>query len=415
MPPAVISGIAFVATLVAALILAVPDAGAAKKKPRTPKAPAGAAFYKPPKRLVKGPAGTVVWTRPARGLSRLKAARINRTVIYRSRAVDGRRSVVSGTISIPRGKPPRGGWPIVSWGHVTTGSADSCAPSAVTADNPELERLTRSDEILDLVLSRGIAVARSDFEGIGTPGPHPYLIGKPLGRSMIDIVKAGRRMKLDIGRRWIPAGHSEGGQGALFAASMAKRRAPGLKLRGASAFAPASHITEILQLARLIDFASPLTADFSALGALILEGAAVEQPSLWDVYRDGGLSPEALAMMPQTQTRCLAELALPDSWGGLAPAKIQGPKADTALPALFEVLDRNDPRVLKLPGLPVRLDQGESDLVVMKRHSDAVVDSLTASGARVDYVTWPGGTHENITAPEYAAGPAAEWLAARLE
>ncbi|HTU14003.1 MAG TPA: lipase family protein [Solirubrobacterales bacterium] len=404
------------AVLSAAIGLALFAAPAsAAQKERAPRAPSGSAFYSPPKKLVKGRAGTVVWSRASRGLSRLSAARVNRTIVYRSRSISGKPSVVSGTIAIPKGRAPRGGWPVVSWGHVTTGSADTCAPSAVTAGNPELERLTRGDEIANLLLERGIAVARSDFEGIGTPGPHPYLIGKSLGRSMIDIVRAGRSMKLKIGRRWIPAGHSEGGQGALFAASMAAARAPELKLRGASAFAPASHIKDILELARLVTVANPATADFSALGALILEGAAISEPSLWSVYREGGgLSSEALAMLPQTQSKCLVELARPDSFGGLAPASIEGPGADTLLPALFKVLDRNDPRVLKLPGVPVRLDQGLKDFVVMKWHTDEVAASLSGTGAKVEYVTWPDADHTTITDPAQAAGPAADWLAARL-
>lgn len=401
----------------AALALGVSPAAAGKKRPvKPPKVPSGKKFYSPPKKLWKGPAGTVVWSRPATGLSRLKSARVNRTVIYRSRSIRGKSSVVSGTIAVPRGKAPKGGWPIVSWGHVTTGAADLCAPSAVTADNTELERLTRSKELLNLLLDNGIAVARSDFEGIGTPGPHPYLIGKSLGRAMIDITVAAHGMNLNIGRRWIPAGHSEGGQGALFAASMAASRAPELRLKGVSAFAPASHIENILDLARLANFVSPVTAGFSALGGLILAGAELDEPALSAVYREGGgLSPEAVSLLPQVESRCLNDLSLPDSWGGLAPAKIEGPNSEAALSALFDVLNRNDPRSLSLPGLPVRLDQGDIDFVVMKWHTTAVAESLTASGAKVDYATWPGADHTNITDPGYAAEPAAAWLAARLK
>ena len=35
---------------------------------------------------------------------------------------------------------------------------------------------------------------RTDYQGLGTPGPHPYLIGTAEGRSVVDIVAAGREL-----------------------------------------------------------------------------------------------------------------------------------------------------------------------------------------------------------------------------
>jgi len=398
--------------LVGLLVLA-PVAGAAKKA-KLPKAPAGSRFYSPPKKLVRGKSGTPIWIRAARGLVRPPHAGRVVTVAYRSTSIRNRATTMTGTIALPKGKPPRKGWPVVTFGHVTTGGADNCAPSQVTAGNPERERMTRSDEVVGYLLAHRVAVARPDFEGIGTPGRHPYLIGRSLGRSMIDIVRAGRKLKLGLGRRWVAAGHSEGGMAALWAAKVGPRRAPGLAFRGTAAFAPASHISDIVELARNFKTVSPLTADFSALGGLILEGAAVAEPSLWQAYRDGGLSPEALGRMPDTQRLCLAELGGTDSLGGIAPGKLEGPKADQYLPSIYAVLDRNDPGRLKLPGVPVRLDQGADDLVVWESHTAEVASKLASAGADVTFEIWEGGTHENITDLEYAAGEAADWLIARL-
>lgn len=395
------------------LLVTAPGATAAKK-PKLPQAPAGSAFYHPPQKLIKGKAGTPIWIRSARGLARPpKAGRVI-TVAYRSTSIRNRATVMTGTIALPRGKQPKKGWPVVTFGHVTTGGADNCAPSRVTPVNTELERLTRSDEVVGYLLDKGVAVARPDFEGIGTPGRHPYLIGSSLGRAMTDIVRAGHRLKLGLSRRWAAAGHSEGGQAALFTAKIGPRRAPGLSFRGTAAFAPASHIKDIVELARNFKTVSPLTADFSALGSLILEGAAVAEPSLWTAYRDGGLSPEALALMPDTQKFCLEDLAGPDSFGGIAPGKLEGPKANQYLPDVYEVLDRNDPRTLNLDGIEVRLDQGANDLVVWPSHTAAVADALEGSGAEVTYEVWPGGTHENITDLAFAASASADWLISNL-
>ncbi|MBF6149281.1 hypothetical protein IU505_28590 [Nocardia nova] len=35
--------------------------------------------------------------------------------------------MVSGTVAVPAGAPPKDGWPVLSWAHGTTGYADTCA------------------------------------------------------------------------------------------------------------------------------------------------------------------------------------------------------------------------------------------------------------------------------------------------
>src|SRR5438105_2778182 len=50
---------------------------------------------------------------------------------YVSTDAFGHRSRVTGTVFVPRGTPPEGGWPVVSWAHGTSGLADGCAPSRV--------------------------------------------------------------------------------------------------------------------------------------------------------------------------------------------------------------------------------------------------------------------------------------------
>src|SRR4051795_12945602 len=47
---------------------------------------------------------------------------------YRSTSWNGRPTVVTGTVTVPRGRPPAGGWTVVSFGHGFSGSADACAP-----------------------------------------------------------------------------------------------------------------------------------------------------------------------------------------------------------------------------------------------------------------------------------------------
>jgi acetyl esterase/lipase len=48
--------------------------------------------------------------------------------------------------------------------------------------------------LLNRWLARGYAVVRTAYEGLGTPGVHPHLVGTSEGRSVLDMVRAARRL-----------------------------------------------------------------------------------------------------------------------------------------------------------------------------------------------------------------------------
>ena len=126
----------------------------------------------------------------------------------------------------------------MSWAHGTTGIADVCAPSR----NPKGPYTFYAAKQFGAWLKAGYAVANTDYEGLGTPGIHPYLVGRSEGRGVVDIVRAARQLDGRLSRRYVIAGHSQGGHAALFAAALAPHWAPDLRLRGVAAFAPASHL-----------------------------------------------------------------------------------------------------------------------------------------------------------------------------
>ena len=97
--------------------------------------PAGLAFYHPPKSLPNGH-GTLIWARKAGGLVPLANAASTKLVLYTSVAPGGKRTAVSGSVSVPKGKPPKGGWPVITYAHGTTGTADVCAPSRNHTGDP---------------------------------------------------------------------------------------------------------------------------------------------------------------------------------------------------------------------------------------------------------------------------------------
>jgi hypothetical protein len=108
--------------LTLAALAAAPTAGA---KVRT--GPKGAAFYQPPANA-KGKHGALIWARRQTGSDAIAGKR-SRLLLYRSTRVDGKPNAVSGSLALPKGKPPKGGWPVITYAHGTTGSADACAPT----------------------------------------------------------------------------------------------------------------------------------------------------------------------------------------------------------------------------------------------------------------------------------------------
>lgn len=367
--------------LAVAATLVAPAGALAAKAPL--KAPGGTAFYTPPASALKGVHGTLIWSRKAPGAVKLPSASQSTNVLYRSTGVDGKAIAVSGTVDIPRGKAPKGGWPMISWAHGTTGIADVCAPSRDAASSPAHGYIAYAYPTLDKFLKAGYAVLRTDYAGLGTAGSHPYLIGRSEGRSVIDIARAARALDPRVGRTWAIAGHSQGGHAALWAAADAKRWAPELTMRGVVAFAPASHILDEVKLAKSLTSPSGL----SGLGSLLVTGAAAADPKI-DLQKL--LTPEAAALVPQVEQKCLGQLSAPDSWGALAPAQIVRDDADTT--ELYATLAANDPGTLHFTS-PVEIVQGDKDTTVFPSFTDALVKQLKASGASLTYDVLPGVQH----------------------
>ena len=107
-------------------------------------------------------------------------------VLYRSTSAVGEPSAVSGTILIPRGRA-RGPRPLIGYAVGTHGIGDAAAPSRLLARGWEWEA-----GLLAMVLARGWAVALTDYEGLGTPGDHSYMVGRALGPNILDAMRAAR-------------------------------------------------------------------------------------------------------------------------------------------------------------------------------------------------------------------------------
>jgi pimeloyl-ACP methyl ester carboxylesterase len=363
--------------------------------------PDGLAFYLPSAPLAAGPPGQVIWARRLAGPAALPGAAENLLVLYHSRTLAGLDTAVSGTVSVPPGRPPAAGWPVLSWAHGSTGVADICAPSRDAPGHPSHIYAQIADAMLNLWVKRGWVVAKTDYQGLGTPGPHPYLVGSCAARDTAGIVIAARQLYPGIGRRWVVMGHSQGGHAALFAATLAQAGLPGLDLIGAVAIAPAGSVPDV---AKLRDGPAPV----SALGflALALLGVAAADPAL---RLDQLLSQPALALLAMAETSGIDDLLAAGPRPPIGPGNVFRPGAD--LGPLRRALAANDPATLRLR-IPALIVQGSDDPITAPGRTDHIARSLTANGAAVDYHVYPGRGHFDVIAAAHAQN--ARWIDARL-
>jgi pimeloyl-ACP methyl ester carboxylesterase len=364
---------------------------AAPASAKVPKGPAGNAFYTYDRPL-PSKHGTALWQRKLTGQAALKGGS-STLLLYRSTSFDGKAVPVSAVLTVPKGKAPKGGWPIVSWAHGTTGIADQCAPSRSNLqqgyDHPVMERWIKA----------GYAVVRTDYQGLGTAGPHPYLIGDAEGHDVLDAVIAARQADRNIADEVAIAGHSQGGQAALFAASLAPKYARSLKVKGTVAFAPVSHLAEQGAALR-----SVTSTSLTALAAMILRGIDIANPQL---NVPSLLSPQAVALYPQVDAKCLPDLGKPDSFGALPTSQLL--RSDANLDAVIAALGSDDdPEDLKIR-TPVQIEQGTDDMTVFP-----VFTEPTAKALKATYKTYEGLTHASVVTSAKPQADATAFLKKKL-
>ncbi|MEU6483505.1 lipase family protein [Streptomyces sp. NPDC046887] len=215
-----------------------------------PQAGADEAFYVPPSPLPAGGNGEVIKQQPS-NYPGTKATRI----MYLSRNAKNQPIPVTGTIIVPTqawtGAGPR---PIVAYAPFTSGMGDQCAPSKTLVGEGAPDMTTSfQNSFVNGLLGKGFAVAQTDYEGLGTPGEHPYAMRLSEARTTLDVLRAAQRLPgtgLDPRAPLGIAGYSEGGGAAASAAEMASSYAPELPIKGVySGAAPADKAT----LAKALD------------------------------------------------------------------------------------------------------------------------------------------------------------------
>lgn len=205
--------------------------GLQRNDPRTAVAPAhgdgGVSAFYVWKDTVPATPGTLLRQEPiADHLTLANAAKGLRVLYTSTDGIDGKTAIaVSGSVYLPKGTAPAGGWPVIAWAHGTTGTADVCAPSW-------MPRAKRDADYLNAWLAEGYAVVASDYQGLGTPGGHPWMAVRPEGWSVLDSVRSALAAFPELANSVVIVGQSQGAHAALSAAGLAAAYAPTLRIRG---------------------------------------------------------------------------------------------------------------------------------------------------------------------------------------
>ncbi len=350
-------------------------------------------FYTATQREIAGKPGTIIRQESFSGAAPSGASAFR--ILYRSTGVHSEPIAASAVIVVSAGAVPESGRPIVAWSHPTSGVDQPCAPSLSSSVLQMIQGLPE-------MLRRGYVVVAPDYPGLGTIGPHPYLVGQGEGRTVLDAVRAARSLpEAHAGNRFALWGHSQGGHASLYAGILARQYAPELSLVGVAVAAPASDLT-VLSKADPAD--SPLMSamllwSWSRIFNTPLERvvAAADIPSVqllahqcFDPPLDSNIQPSAKSL-PTATYRMVRGLAATEPWKSLYVQNTPG-----ALPA----------------DVPVFLAQGSADTTIPPSLTVSYRQRLCRAGDTVHMVVMPGVDHRFIARD--AASAAVEWISDRF-
>ncbi|WP_306255928.1 lipase family protein [Prescottella equi] len=355
---------------------------------------APADFYEVPASALGGAPGTVVDTQPyppllstpnQQGPWPSGAQRI----MYRTTDAHGAATAASGTYfdaSLPWiGAGPR---PLVVLGPGTQGQGDQCAPSRLFQDgvhyNAPLDFAVEYEVLqVHALLSRGIDVVVTDYQGLGTAGMHSYVDRRAQGHAMLDAARAvkalpGSRIGDDspIGF-W---GYSQGGGAAASAAEMQPSYAPDLDVRGTYAGGPPADLRAV---------AAALDGGLATglLGYAVNSIYAGYPETRADI--DGALAPAGRQALDEIAAQCVPEtiarygLHRTTEWtkDGRSLAELID-----ALPSVSAVVDEQ--RIGRsTPGSPVLIVQGRNDDLIPHTQATRLAADWCAQGATVEFRT----------------------------
>lgn len=356
------------------------------------------AFYDPPAPLPAATHGTLIRRQQVTGVPGLPAGATLWRILYHSTSVTGSDIAVSGYVVVPTATAPAGGYPVIAWAHGTTGVARTCAPS-LFSNAPDSSGIYLAPD-LDSYVSAGYVVAATDYEGLGGPGVHPYLVGDSEGDNVLDAaVAAGQLPGVHDSKDVVIVGHSQGGQAALFAGQLATTYTPALHVVGTVGIAPLTQVSTAL----------PLATDLGELSLLASAayGWARNYPQL---HMSDVFTPAAIPLIQHLETAGCLDSVSTALAGKSVSSVLQSGFATTS--TMKQLLQANNPGSVHTDS-PMLVLQGTSDTTIPvflaqtfeSTQCPAVHDDLALR-------LYPGATHGSVLVA--SATDMVAWIAQRF-
>ena len=300
-------------------------------------------------------------------------------IVYTTTDDKGRHDTATATVLASR-ELPDGPRPVIGIGHGTVGIASRCAPSL------SQQPFTGPVSAMAALVEQGWVAVTTDYAGMGTSGPNPYLVGKAEAHNVLDAVRAAHDV-LDLSPKTLLWGHSQGGHAALWAGIEAPTYSPTLRVIGVAATAPASDLFGLMT-----DIRGTLGG---TLVTMYLEHA-------WpQVYPAAGLDKEVRdgvgSLVDQASRLCLTGSEAAEAYG-LASSVVGNVVDDSAYDGEFGRLLRVNSPTARIAA-PVLVAQGLADVLVPPNVQEGWVAQQCAAGQAIDYREYAGLTHTSLVLP----------------
>ncbi|MGW9554630.1 lipase family protein [Nocardiopsis sp. NPDC055551] len=357
-------------------------------------------FYLPPDPLPQGEPGDVIRAEPSEAYTApLGVGQFDADVwrvMYLSTNAMGEPMAVTGTVMVPDAEwEGEGERPLVSYAIGTHGLGSHCAPSIGLEQGLDYEA-----SMMKNVIDQGHALVVTDYEGLGTPSPHTYMVGHSQGAAVLDGLRAATRMdELDISAE-APmgvSGFSQGGGASVWAGQMQPDYAPELPLAGVAAGGVPADLTQVAdQLDGSLYFAF---VGFTAYGF----AAAYPELSF-----EEHLTEKGQRLLDASVDGCMIE-ALTSGAGMTMDETVDVDLINS--PEWQARLLENKPGE-SVPEAPLYLYHSSGDDVIPIEQGEELRDAYCAGGASVEWRRTFSGPH--LTSFFLDTQRAQDWLSGRL-
>nr|WP_229746288.1 lipase family protein [Rhodococcus trifolii] len=347
-------------------------------------------FYTPPSPLPAGQNGDLINTGPSNlaisvpGIGGPLPGKATR-LMYRSQDSNDKPVAVTGTYIDPSASwTGPGERPVVAFAPGTYGQGDNCAASKLLNNlisyTPPFGVMVEYEIVqIYTLLTQGVGVVITDYQGLGTPGNHTYVNRAAEAHAVLDSVRAAKNVR---GTKISPTspvgmwGFSQGGGAVAAAAELAPQYAPELTIKGTYAGAPPADLGATLAQ---VDG----TILFGVIG-YTLNGLRDSDPDIGPII-DQYTNDKGKAMLAAVSKQCIVETALSVGFHRTNEYLKDGRSLSQTLgdiPKAQEILAKNKIGE-RTPNSPVYIDSGTSDDIVPHGQAVDLARDWCAKGANV--------------------------------